>query len=334
MRHSARTLRHPGFTLIELLVVIAIIGILVAIALPAIQRVRESARQTQCLDNLHNLIIALHDYEVTNERLPPGYVAQEVGVSQQANWSWMAMILNDIEQKPLFSLLDVGRTRVSQAIAQGGDRITGLTQPIDIFNCPSDVGEELAPLSRAIHDGTSERQLAKANYVAANCNGATDVTDKEYLIDGMFGRNSSFANGDARDGVSNVIWLGERATRLGDVQLDAAVAFVIRGDKDARTTGPSPDNGVDTNGTPVDPVDGVRWAMFSGAAPINGVQPACADPATTPNAPCKAGLSSNHAGGAHVALGDGKSTFLSESIDLTMYRNMIDRNDGASVDVP
>ncbi|MCA9054929.1 MAG: DUF1559 domain-containing protein, partial [Planctomycetaceae bacterium] len=64
-----------GFTLIELLVVIAIIAILVALLLPAVQQVREAARKSQCQDHLHNLAIALHDYEVTHKAFPASPMA-------------------------------------------------------------------------------------------------------------------------------------------------------------------------------------------------------------------------------------------------------------------
>src|SRR5256714_2506518 len=81
------SLRTRGFTLVELLVVIAIIGILVALLLPAIQAAREAARRMSCSNNLHNIALAVLNFENAKKRLPYSisYKPEEYE-TQDTNW--------------------------------------------------------------------------------------------------------------------------------------------------------------------------------------------------------------------------------------------------------
>ena len=99
MRTTAQLLPR-GFTLVELLVVIAIIGILIGLTLPAVNQVRESARRTDCQNNLKNLSLALLNYESAHGYFPPGSTFEK-------QHSWGTQILPLIDQSPLFNRIDL-----------------------------------------------------------------------------------------------------------------------------------------------------------------------------------------------------------------------------------
>src|SRR5207249_4803435 len=98
---ASRNSCSPGFTLIELLVVIAIIAILIALLVPAVQKVREAAARTQCANNLKQIGLAIHAYHDTFKFLPPARLDYDGGAT------WCVLILPQLDQMPLYSQWDL-----------------------------------------------------------------------------------------------------------------------------------------------------------------------------------------------------------------------------------
>src|SRR5438094_1846589 len=132
---SASSFMRRGFTLVELLVVIAIIGILVALLLPAVQSAREAARRVQCLNNVTQLGLSLHNYEFHHEMLPPGVTNPDGPIrneSQGIHVSWIVKVLPYMEQNAAYRKFDQSAGAYADANAE--------VRAVEIrwLQCPSD----------------------------------------------------------------------------------------------------------------------------------------------------------------------------------------------------
>ncbi|WP_435022401.1 DUF1559 domain-containing protein [Tundrisphaera sp. TA3] len=129
-------MKRRGFTLIELLVVIAIIAVLIALLLPAVQSAREAARRSQCVNNLKQLGLALHNYESQNGAIPPTGAS---GSTNPPTFSMKARLLPGLEQQPLFNALNM-----NVSFSSSSSDVIGLMNStvrrtaVATFVCPSD----------------------------------------------------------------------------------------------------------------------------------------------------------------------------------------------------
>jgi prepilin-type processing-associated H-X9-DG protein/prepilin-type N-terminal cleavage/methylation domain-containing protein len=201
--------QRPAFTLIELLVVISVIGVLIALLLPAVQAAREAARRTQCFNNLKQLGIALHTYESASRSFPPGYVSffDSSGNDTGPGWGWAAMLLPQIEQKPLFDAVNF-----SLAIEDASNP-TSRVALLTTFLCPSDS----APLAwwAVTRDPSGTPLQSICQVAAANYVGMFGTSDPGVDGDGVFFRDGNIGIPNITDGTAQTIAAGERAYALG-----------------------------------------------------------------------------------------------------------------------
>jgi len=289
--------RRPAFTLIELLVVLAIIGILLALLLPAVQMARESARKTQCQNNLRQIGLALHNYHDSHTCYPAGWIGVDVssGTLNQAGlngWAWGSKLLPQLDQGPLYNQIKFGL-----AMTDPGNAEIRL-HPLPVFRCPSDTAGPRWTIKT--DDGTVLTDLSTANYVGSFGTESIDACEtlapgRPCLGDGVFYQNSAIRNANIVDGLSATAFVGERKSLDADEWYSTWTGYVPRAEEAA--------------------------VRFLGTAdhPPNHAAKHFDD------------FSSHHSGGAFLLLGDGGVRFVNTNIDIEIFHALGTRDNKDSI---
>ena len=220
--------KHKAFTLIELLVVIAIIAILIALLIPAVQRVREAASRTQCINNLKQITLASHAYHNTYNKLPPGNVGQSSLANANAGFTELApclgglvFLLPYVEQASLYNSLNPSpqmymNTGSTSAWWNNKTYTDVAKASIPIFLCPSDSPEPASKSYDSIYCSANGwyfahpgKSFGKSNYTAnAGAKGGGNAPFWSTYV-GPFTDMSSTRFSAISDGLSNTLFYGE-----------------------------------------------------------------------------------------------------------------------------
>lgn len=339
-RRRQLVLQRSGFTLIELLVVMAVIGILVSLLLPAIQAARESSRRMSCTNNLRQLGIALHNHENSLREFPSGVIRRKWDKQptwSAGHWAWgvFANLLPYIEQSSLHDQLHLDKPLLGAPPAfQILPEHRGLvSKSVGLFLCPSDFARVL------------DERYRPLNYVACLGSGVKTVTQSagtDRDADGVFFANSRTRPRDIVDGLSNTIVFSETTLGRGSPGPDG---FTV--------TGPAVNPQevwaalmpwevtalTDTSCQSAGAFGVTRGNTWAATSHLSGFFNTYLSP-NSRRADCIihfrfspgwVAARSRHPGGVNVAFADGAVRFVSDSVDLSVWRSLSTRQSGEVV---
>jgi len=307
--------RRRGFTLIELLVVIAIIAILIALLVPAVQKVREAAARSQCLNNMKQIGLAVHAINDVMKSLPPaaapsGWVATTTASPPYngKNWTCLSWLLPYIEQEALYKQLTTGDSPPGQYC--GGKYMV----PIQTYMCPSDPGTDPSTGLSFITYGTAN-DFAVSNY-AYNylCFGNPEGLHNASSTDSACIQGRSQIPKTFVDGLSNTIFFAETygsCCSSGNPASSSCAASLW-----ADSTTPwramfcqnTADRSIGQTGYTICSMFQVQPRMLNSCDPSRAQSP--------------------HGGGMNCLLGDGSVRFITADISLATWASACDPRDG------
>jgi len=320
-------LKRRAFTLVELLVVIAIIGILIALLLPAVQAAREAARRTQCVNNVKQLVLAMHNYHDAYKKFPLNYGGNGQILPAATGHSWLTGVLPFIEQQPLYDQIDFDLPAGDDNSPNVNTNVAKTVVPA--FLCPSDTHDGLM---NNRHPGNTDPSFYWAVNNYKSCAGSNWAWgDPVCHHTWPQGRWPNDGNGlDHGNGVLCRNW-------INDPRNETEISDILDGTSSTFAVGESVAGWCSVNWW--------YWANGSYATcgiPLNYESNAIrADPndnitleSQRDDWPNNLSFFSRHPGGANFGLADGSVTFISDTIDLTTYRHLGNMADGVPVSVP